>query len=67
MKRTYFAPQTDIETLNLKGSVLEGEDSGDPGYGRYSDTSDDVHSNTVIFEEEDMGSVIQSTSNLWDE
>ena len=65
MKRIYIAPQTDIETLHLKGSVLE--DNTDPGYGRYSDTSDDVHSNTAIFEETEMEPEMFSSPNLWDE
>ena len=65
MKRIYIAPQTDIETLRLKGSVLE--DENDPGYGRYSDTSDDPHANKVIFEESEMESDIISSPNLWDE
>lgn len=63
MKKTYIAPLTDIETLRLKGSVLEG----DPGYARYSDTSDEVHSNTVTFEEENLETTIMSSPNLWDE
>jgi hypothetical protein len=65
MKRIYIAPQTDIETLHLKGSVLQ--DNTDPGYGRYSDTSDDVHANTVIFEESEMEPDIIASPNLWDE
>ena len=65
MKRIYIAPQTDIETLHLKGSVLE--DNTDPGYGRYSDTSDEVHSNMVIFEETEMEPEMFSSPNLWDE
>ena len=65
MKKTYIAPQTDIETLHLKGSVLE--DNTDPGYGRYSDTSDDVHSNVVEFDEAELQSEIIASPNLWDE
>ena len=63
MKRTYIAPQTDIETLRLKGSVMED----DPGYGDYSDTSDDVHSNTMNFEESEVEAEIIASPNLWDE
>ena len=63
MKRTYIAPQTDIETLRLKGSVMED----DPGYGDYSDTSDDVHSNIADFDEAELQTEIISSPNLWDE
>ena len=65
MKRPYIAPETDIETLHLKGSVLE--DNTDPGYGRYSDTSDDVHSNVVEFDESELQTEIIASPNLWDE
>ena len=61
-KRTYLAPKTNIETLRLRGSVLD-----DPGYARYSDTSDEVHSNTVTFEEENFETSIMNSPNLWDE
>ena len=63
MKRTYIAPQTDIETLRLKGSVMED----DPGYGDYSDTSSEVHSNVVEFDEAELQSEIIASPNLWDE
>lgn len=61
MKRTYIAPQSDIEVLRLLGSVLD-----DPGYDDYSNTSSEVHSNTSNFEEEDFGSAFYESSNLWE-
>ena len=62
MKRTYIAPQSDIEILNLVGSILN-----DPGTEVYSDTSDDVHSNIANFEEDmDLESELSSKSSLWD-
>ena len=61
MKRTYIAPQSDIEVLNLIGSIM-----GDPGYDDYSPTTDEVHSNTSIFDEEDFGSEFYESSNLWE-
>ena len=60
MKRLYIAPQTDIETLHLEGSVLQD-------YlllGHYSDYTDTVRTNESIFETEESGS---SSNNLWDE
>ena len=65
MKRIYIAPQTDIETLHLKGSVLE--DNTDPGYGRYSDTSDDVHANKIEFDDVELQNEIIASPDLWDE
>ena len=62
MKRTYIAPQSDIEIINLIGSIMD-----DPGYGDYSPTSDDVHSNVANFEEDmDLESTFNSKSSLWD-
>ena len=62
MKRTYIAPQTDIETLRLHGSVLD-----DPGYAPYSDTSDEAHTNTMNIEEADLETEIIDSPNLWDD
>ena len=62
MKRTYIAPKSDIEILNLKGSILDN----DPGHEPYSDTSSEVHSNVTNFDEEDFGNELNSKSSLWD-
>ena len=64
MKRTYIAPQSDIEIINLIGSIM---DDNDPGFVGGSDTSDDVHSNVANFEEDmDLESTFNSKSSLWD-
>ena len=39
---------------------------GDPGYDDYSPTTDEVHSNTSNFDEEDFGSEFYESSNLWE-
>lgn len=63
MKRTYIAPKSDIEVLNLLGSIM---DENDPGHDNYSNTSSEVHSNMANFEEEDFESEINSKQSLWD-
>lgn len=65
MKSIYIAPQTDIETLQLKGSVLQ--DTGDPGFGKYSDTSSVVGANSTNFEEESTPVEVVTSRSLWDE
>ncbi len=62
MKRTYIAPQTDITTLGLKGSVLT-----DPVFGDNSKETDEGGSNTIQFDDTDMETAIISSPNLWDE
>ncbi len=64
MKKTYIAPETDIETLCLLGSVMEGGDE----YGQYSYDSDDIHANTMNFEEGELEREINySSRSLWEE
>ena len=62
MKRTYIAPQTDITTLGLKGSVLT-----DPVFGDNSKETDEGGSNTIQFDETDIEADIIASPNLWDE
>ena len=66
MKRFYIAPQTEIETLHLKGSVLQ-DDNNDPGFGRYSDTTTVVGANSTTFEEESTPVEVVTNRSLWDE
>ena len=63
MKRTYIAPQTDITTLGLKGSVL----TTDPVFGDSSKETDEGGSNTIQFDDADIEMEIVSAPNLWDE
>lgn len=64
MKKTYIAPQTDIETLCLLGSVLEGGNE----YAGQSFNTDDMHANTMNFDEGEPEREINYTSrSLWEE
>ena len=65
MKSIYIAPQTDIETLHLKGSVLQAE--GDPGFGEHSKTTTIVGANSTTFEEESAEVEVVTSRSLWDE
>lgn len=66
MKSIYIVPQTDIETLLLRGSVLQQE--GDPGYDGPSNTAVTPSANTITFEEDITDSYVGSQSrSLWDE
>jgi len=62
MKRTYIAPQTDIEALRLRGSVMD-----DPSFGAYSPVTEEGGANTMTIDESDMETEIISSPNLWDE
>ncbi len=63
MKKIYIAPQTDIETLCLLGSVLETMP-----YGGDSVDSDDMHTNIMNFDEGELEREIQTSSrSLWEE
>ena len=63
MKKTYIAPKTDIETLCLLGSILEGID-----YGQYSDTAGGMTANTMNFDEGELEKEINySSRSLWEE
>ena len=62
MKRTYIAPQTDITTLGLRGSVL-----GDPNQENFSYQTEEGGSNSVKFDDADIEMEIVSVPNLWDE
>ncbi len=61
MKRTYIAPQTDIEMLHLNKSIMQ-----DLEYIQYSYFTEEASTNVVTteFEEESSAS---AGGNLWDE
>ncbi len=64
MKKTYIAPKTDIETLCLLGSILEGGTD----YGQYSDTAGGMTANTMNFDEGELEREINySSRSLWEE
>ena len=65
MKKMYIVPQTDITTIGLKGSVLDG--GPDPGLVGGSKDTDEVNSNTIQFDDADIEMEIVSAPNLWDE
>ena len=61
MKRTYIAPQTDINKLNLQGSIMDFD------FGDQSNTGEVVSTNSTIFDDADIEMEIVSSPNLWDE
>ncbi len=62
MKKIYIAPETDIQSLCLHGSVL-----ADTAVGEYSNTTDWAGTNSVTFDDEESEDGLSASSSLWDE
>lgn len=62
MKKQYIIPDTDLIVVNLKDSVLEGIDLGEP-----SDVGTEVGNNRGSLDLEDDPYELPSSRSLWDE
>ena len=62
MKKQYITPDTDLIVVNLKDSVLEGIDVGDPSY-----VGTGMGTNRGPLDLEDDSYELPSSRSLWDE
>ena len=62
MKKQYITPDTELVVVNLKDSVLEGIDLGEP-----SDVGTGMETNRGSLDLEDDPYELPSSRSLWDE
>lgn len=62
MKKQYITPDTELVVVNLKDSVLEGIDMGEP-----SEVGNDMGTNIGSLDFEDDPYDLPSSRSLWDE